>query len=71
MSMIIDGEEYYSIEESCKFLGGISRETLRRRADEAKIQKYSRGVTRRVYYRKSDLDKLNKLRPVDRGNDSH
>jgi hypothetical protein len=65
MPIVIDNEEYYNIEESCKYLGGISRETLRRRTEEAGIQKFTRGVTRRVYYRKSDLDRLNEFRPKD------
>jgi excisionase family DNA binding protein len=65
MPIIIDNEEYLSIEEACDYLGGISRETLRRRADAYGIRKYTRGVTRRVYYRKSDLDRLNEFRPID------
>lgn len=65
MPIIINNEEYYSIEEACEYLGGISRETLRRRTQESGIKKYSRGVTRNVYYRKADLDNLNQLRPID------
>jgi excisionase family DNA binding protein len=65
MPIIIDNEEYLSIEEACSYLGGISRETLRRRTEAYGIRKYTRGVTRRVYYRKSDLDRLNEFRPVD------
>ena len=65
MSIIIDGEEYLSIEEACDYLGGISRETLRRRTQAAGIQKFTRGITRNVYYRKADLDRLNELRPVE------
>jgi len=65
MPIIIDGEEYLSIEEACDYLGGISRETLRRRTQTAGIQKFTRGITRNVYYRKVDLDKLNELRPVE------
>jgi excisionase family DNA binding protein len=65
MPIIIDNEEYLSVEEACAYLGGISRETLRRRTQASGIKKYSRGVTRNVYYRKADLDALNQLRPVD------
>jgi excisionase family DNA binding protein len=65
MPIIIDNEEYLSIEEACEYLGGISRETLRRRTKAANIKKYTRGITRNVYYRKADLDRLNKLRPVE------
>lgn len=65
MPITIDNEEYLSIDEACEYLGNISRETLRRRTKSSGIQKYTRGVTRNVYYRKADLDRLNELRPVD------
>lgn len=65
MPIIIDNEEYLSVDEACAYLGGISRETLRRRTKANTIKKYTRGVTRNVYYRKADLDWLNRLRPVD------
>jgi Helix-turn-helix domain len=65
MPIIIDGEEYLSIDEACAHLGGISRETLRRRTKASGIKKYTRGITRNVYYRRSDLDRLNELRPMD------
>jgi excisionase family DNA binding protein len=70
MPIIINNEEYYTIEEACEYLGGISRETLRRRTQAYGIKKYTRGVTRNVYYRKADLDRLNELRPVDSDNDN-
>ncbi len=69
MPIIIDNEEYYTVEEACDYLGGITRDTLRRRAEAYGIPKHTRGVTRRVYYLKADLDKLNRPRPVD--NDKH
>jgi excisionase family DNA binding protein len=65
MPITIDNEEYLSVDEACAYLGGISRETLRRRTKANNIKKYSRGITRNVYYRKADLDYLNRLRPVD------
>lgn len=65
MPITINGEEYLTIEESTEYLGGISRETLRRRAKDAGIQRYTRGITRTVYYRKVDLDRLLELRPIE------
>jgi hypothetical protein len=65
MPIIIDHEEYLNIDEACAYLGGISRETLRRRTKAFGIKKFTRGITRNVYYRKADLDKLLQLRPVD------
>jgi len=64
MPITINGEEFLTIEESCEYLGRISRETLRRRTKEAGIERYTRGITRTVYYRKTDLDRLLELRPV-------
>ena len=66
MPLTVDNEEYYTVEEACAYLGGITRDTLRRRARDYGIVILKRGVTRRVYYRKSDLDKLNKPHPVDK-----
>ena len=65
MPMIIDGEEYYTIEEARQYLDGISRETLRKKAQKYGIKRYAKGIVRTVYYRKSDLDRLNELRPLD------
>lgn len=65
MPIMINGEEYLTIEESCEYLGGISRETLRRRTKDAGIGRYTRGITRAVYYRKADLDKLLEMRPIE------
>lgn len=65
MPITINGEEYLTIDESCEYLGGVSRETLRRRTKEAGIQRFTRGITRTVYYRKVDLDRLLEFRPVE------
>ena len=64
MPIVIDNEEYFTIEEACAYLGGISRETLRRRTKEEGIPRYTRGVMRTVYYRKADIEKLNELRQL-------
>jgi hypothetical protein len=65
MPMVIDGEEFLTIEEARQYLGGISRETLRKKAQKYGIKRYAKGIVRTVYYRKSDLDRLNELRPLD------
>jgi len=61
---VIDNVEYMSILEACEYLG-VSRQTLRLRAKENHLLPYKRGVTRNVYYRKSDIDSLKALRPVN------
>lgn len=65
MPIMVDNEEYLSVLEACEYLGGISRQTLRLRAKANSIHAYKQGVSRNVYYRKSDLNKLRAFRPVD------
>jgi hypothetical protein len=65
MPIAVDNEEYYSVAEACEYLGGISRQTLRLRAKADNIRTYKQGITRNVYYRKSDLDRLRAFRPAE------
>jgi predicted DNA-binding protein (UPF0251 family) len=65
MPIRIKDIEYLSIDEACEYLGGISRETLRRQANKRKWQKYTQGVRRNVYYRKDDVETLQELRPLN------
>lgn len=64
MPIIVDNEEYLSIAESCEYLGGITSQTLRVRAKANDIYGYRQGISRNVYYKKSDLDKLKAFRPI-------
>ena len=64
MPIMVDNVEYMSVLEACEYLG-VSRQTLRLRATKNKIRAYKQGVTRNVYYKKSDMDSLKALRPVD------
>lgn len=65
MPIKVDNEEYYTTAEACEYLGGISPQTLRTRAKENNVKAYRQGVTRNVYYRKSDLDLIKAFRPID------
>ena len=65
MPITVDREEYFSIPEACEYLGGITRQTLRLRAKEHDIKAYKQGISRHVYYRRSDLDRLKAFRPVE------
>ena len=64
-----NGEVYLTVEEATQYLG-VSRDTLERYARAGQLTKYRRGVTRRVYYRQSELDRLKQFRPVDQDQDS-
>jgi hypothetical protein len=70
MPVKVDNEEYYTIAESCEYLGGISAQTLRLRARENNVQPYKQGLTKKIYYRKSDLDRIKAFRPVS-GNEGN
>jgi len=66
MPVKVDDEEYLTIAEACEYLGGISPQTLRLRARENKVNPYKQGLTKKIYYRKSDLDRIKAFRPVIR-----
>ena len=66
MPIDINNETYYSVNEALAYLA-IARDTLYRRIDEGKLQKYKHGAKNRVYFRLADLNALKELHPVDRG----
>jgi excisionase family DNA binding protein len=70
MPIEIDNETYYSVNEALAYLG-IARDTLYRRIDEGKLQKYKHGAKNRVYFRLVDLKALKELHPVARGEELH
>jgi len=57
-------ETYYTVNEALAYLG-IARDTLYRRIDEGKLQKYRHGAKNRVYFRLTDLRALKELHPAD------
>jgi hypothetical protein len=69
MPVKADDEEYLTIAEACEYLGGISPQTLRLRARENQVHPYKQGLTKKIYYRKSDLDRIKAFRPVIREDD--
>ncbi len=66
MPIKVDDEEYYTVAEACEYLGNITAQTLRNRAKANGVLAYKQGVSKNVYYRKSDLDRLRAFRPVTR-----
>jgi excisionase family DNA binding protein len=63
MPIDIDNETYYTVNEALAYLG-IARDTLYRRIDEGKLQKYRHGAKNRVYFRLTDLKALKELHPA-------
>jgi len=66
MPIKVDNEEYYTVAEACEYLGNITAQTLRNRAKANGVLVYKQGISKNVYYRKSDLDRLKAFRPVNR-----
>jgi len=64
MPIDINNETYYTVNEALAYLG-IARDTLYRRIDEGKLQKYRHGAKNRVYFRLTDLKALKELHPAD------
>ena len=58
-------ETYYTVNEALAYLG-IARDTLYRRIDEGKLQKYRHGAKNRVYFRLADLQALKELHPANK-----
>ena len=63
MPIEVDGEIYYTAAEAARDLG-ISRDTFHRNV-EPQLQSYKFGVLRRIYYKKSDLDKFKGIHAVE------
>lgn len=64
MPIEINNETYYTVNEALAYLD-IARDTLYRRIDEGKLQKYRHGAKNRVYFRLSELRALKELHPAD------
>lgn len=65
MPIDISNETYYTVNEALAYLG-IARDTLYRRIDEGKLQKYRHGAKNRVYFRLTDLQALREPHPAER-----
>ncbi len=64
MPITRDGEEYYTAMEAAKYLG-IARDTFYR-VVRGQLQAYQLGVLKRTYYRKTDLERLQEIRPLEK-----
>jgi excisionase family DNA binding protein len=60
--LVIDNETYYTAAEAARYLH-ISRDTFYENV-KGKLQPYQHGFRKRVYYRESDLDKLQNVHPI-------
>lgn len=62
MTIVINGETYYTLNEAASYLG-VSRETFYQRY-KPHLQAYKQGPLKRQYYRETDLKEINQIRPV-------
>lgn len=61
----IEGDEtYMTTQEACDYLG-VSRQTLNRYVNQGRVHQHKRGITRTVYYSKSELDRLSEIQPTE------
>jgi hypothetical protein len=71
MTITLDGEEYYTINEACDYLGGITSQTLRTRTKALGIPRYQQQIAPNiVYYKRKDLESMRAMRPI-KENDDH
>jgi excisionase family DNA binding protein len=64
----IEGEIYLSTQEASDYLG-VSRETLNQMTKDGRLAKYRQGFSRTVYYKRTELDDLKRIRRVDDDHD--
>lgn len=64
MPIIRDNETYLTTQEACDFLG-VSRQTINRLVREGRLRQHKQGITRTVYYRQSELERIAEIQPVD------
>lgn len=57
MSIVKNGEKYLTQTEAMQFLG-VSRQTLWRLVQTKRLHQYKQGITRSVYYKQADLERL-------------
>jgi len=59
-------DEYITTDQACSMLG-ISRSTLAYYVKQGRIKKYTRGITRNVFYSRSEIERLAEIRPAEGG----
>ncbi len=69
LSLIIDGETYYTAAEAARYLG-VSRDTFIRNVKPL-LQPYKHGALRREYFRKADLERHRGIHPAEDGQEQN
>jgi excisionase family DNA binding protein len=59
-----DDEDFLTSEEACKRLN-VSSRTLERYVRDGLLKKYRRRIGREVYYKRSEVEDLLRIRPVE------
>lgn len=60
--IILDGEEYLTVEEAAGLLG-VKRETLYAYVSRGILRSYRQGMKRQRLYRRADIDALTRVAP--------
>jgi len=64
MPIIRDNETYLTTQEACNFLE-VSRQTINRLVREGRLHQHKQGITRTVYYRQAELEKIRQIHQVE------
>ena len=62
--IVIDNDEYLSAAEACTVLG-VKPATLYAYVSRGRLRSYRRGIQRRRYYKRTDVEALLFLQPSD------
>ncbi len=65
---IRDNEDFMTSEETCKRLN-VSPRTLERYVRNGLLKKYRRKIGREVFYKRSEVEDLLRIRPVEDAED--
>ena len=62
MAVVLDGEEFLTVDEAARLLG-IKRATLYAYVSRGVLKSYRQGIKRQRLYRRSDIESLLRLAP--------
>lgn len=64
-----DDQDFMTSEEACKHLG-VSPRTLERYVKNSLLKKYRRKIGREVFYKRSEIEDLLRIRPAEPSEDT-
>jgi excisionase family DNA binding protein len=59
--------EWLTVEQTAELLG-VGRRAVYKYAQQGRLEPYKRGIGRRTYFRRADVEQLRQFRPMERKN---